>query len=264
MKILFKVALLAIIFSFSSCKSFNKKNINLFTVDYDRQLGAQVAQEIDQNTKEYPTLDSTRYSGAYQYLYHMRDKILNSGKVKHKNDFVWRLRIINDPNTVNAFCTPGGYIYVYTGLIKFLEAEDELAGVLAHEIAHADLRHSTRQLTNRYGLQYLLKAVAGDAQMISEIAGSLIGLKFSRNHETEADEYSVHYLCPTDYDAAGGAKFFEKIQAQGGASMPAFLSTHPNPDNRIENFYNTKQAHNCSGEQTHKNAYNTFKSMLPL
>ena len=63
------------------------------------------------------------------------------------SDFDWELKIIHDDETLNAFCAPGGYIYVYTGLIKFLAHEDNLAGVIGHEIAHADLRHSTQQLT---------------------------------------------------------------------------------------------------------------------
>ena len=67
------------------------------------------------------------------------------------------LRIIHDDSTLNAFCTPGGYIYIYTGILKFLDSEDEFAGVLGHEIAHADLRHSTRQMTKQYGVQILLR-----------------------------------------------------------------------------------------------------------
>jgi len=73
---------------------------------------------------------------------------------KHKDDFAWQVKIIDDPETLNAFATPGGYIYVYTGLIKFLDTEDQLAGVMGHEIAHADLRHSTRQMTSSYGVSY--------------------------------------------------------------------------------------------------------------
>src|SRR5690554_7283140 len=80
--------------------------------------------------------------------------------------------------------------------------------------------------------------LAGDRALIKDITKSIIGLKFSRTHETEADKASVTYLCPTDYVAAGGAKFFEKIEAEGGAGVPEWLSTHPSPDNRIEYFYN--------------------------
>lgn len=222
--------------SCGSGKNGSGKGINLFSISQDKELGAQVAAEIAADSKTYPILDSTTYASTYQYIYKVRDKILNSGNVTHKDDFAWRIQIIQDDATINAFCTPGGYIYVYTGILKFLESEDQLAGVLGHEIAHADMRHSTRQMTTMYGIQTLLDVVAGQREAIKTITSGLIGLKFSRNHETEADERSVHYLCGTDYNAAGGAGFFEKIIAAGGEKTPEFLSTHPNPDNRIENY----------------------------
>ena len=143
------------------CWSINKKNkvkgMNLFTVSQDKELGAKVAAEIDGNQAEYPLLDSIKYKKVYQYIYQIRDKILNSGKVDFKNDFTWQVKIIKDDKIVNAFCTPGGYIYVYTGILKFLESEDQFAGVLAHEIGHADMRHSTRQMTRMFSVKDLLE-----------------------------------------------------------------------------------------------------------
>src|SRR5690554_798942 len=221
-----RIIIFSLLFSstlFFMSREMTKKSIsdfNLFTIENDKQLGKEVAMEIESNPQEYPILDSAKNATAYKYLYDIRDRILNSGKVEHKNDFAWRLRIIHDDQTKNAFCTPGGYIYVYTGLMKYLDSEEQLAGVLAHEIGHADLRHSTRQMTKLYGVETLLNMLAGDRALIKDITKSIIGLKFSRTHETEADKASVTYLCPTDYVAAGGAKFFEKIEAEGGAGVP--------------------------------------------
>lgn len=264
-KIIYLSLILGGIVALANCSnpSKGKTGFNIFTIQQDRELGAQVAAEIEGNQQEYPILDSAQNAAAYKYLYAMRDRILTSGKVVHKDEFQWRMRIIRDDNTLNAFCTPGGYIYVYTGLIKFLDAEDQLAGVIGHEIAHADFRHSTRQMTQVYGVQVLLNVLAGNREALKQITGGLIGLKFSRSHETEADEASVLYLCPTDYDAAGGAKFFQKIQEVGGATPPEFLSTHPNPENRIENFYNIKHVQGCTGAQDYKARYTDFINSLP-
>lgn len=266
MKITFGIVLTGLLF-ISSCGAVNEKNkgkgVNLFTVEQDRELGAQVAAEIDGNPQEYPVLDSVKYASVYQYLYKVRNKILNSGNVDFKDDFQWRLRVIHDDSTLNAFCTPGGYIYVYTGILKFLDSEDQLAGVLGHEIGHADMRHSTRQMTQMYGVQILLDVLAGNRDAIKQITGALVGLKFSRNHETEADERSVLYLCPTDYNAAGGAGFFQKIQEMGGGSPPEFLSTHPDPGNRIEHFINSKTTMGCAGNQTFVNEYRAMVAKLP-
>jgi predicted Zn-dependent protease len=261
LKITFIFTLLLILVS---CGGASKgKGINLFTIDQDRALGAQVAHEIDSNKTEYPVLDSAQNKEVYKYLYKVRDNILNSGKVDLKDEFAWRLRVIHDDSTLNAFCTPGGYIYIYTGILKFLDSEDELAGVLGHEIGHADMRHSTRQMTTMFGLQILLDVLAGDRVALSQITGALIGLKFSRKHEEEADEKSVVYLCPTQYNADGGAGFFEKIQAMGGERQPEFLSTHPDPGNRIEHFHNSKVTLGCKGDKKFESEYAAMISKLP-
>ena len=243
--------------------SKNGGGINLFTIDQDRQLGAQVAAEIDGNQKEYPLLDSVSNKEVYAYVYKIRNAILNSGNVAHKNDFSWRVRIIKNDTVLNAFCTPGGYIYVYTGLMKFLDNEAQLAGVIGHEIGHADLRHSTRQMTKIYGVQVLLQIIAGDRQMIKEVATAVVGLKFSRQHETEADESSVRYLCPTPYQADGGAGFFEKLESQGGTRAPEFLSTHPNPTGRIEHFHNARIEQGCQGTNDFAAEYKRIIAKLP-
>ncbi|MCO5259400.1 MAG: M48 family metalloprotease [Crocinitomicaceae bacterium] len=239
------------------------QGINLFTIQQDKEFGEQVANEIASDPTTYPILDSVRYSSVYQYIYKVRNKILNSGNVAHKDDFGWRVQVIHDDSTVNAFCTPGGYIYVYTGILKFLESEDQLAGVLGHEIGHADMRHSTRQMTTMYGIQTLLDVLAGNRELIKTVTAGLIGLKFSRNHESEADERSVHYLCNTDYNADGGAGFFEKIQQQGGSKIPQFLNTHPNPENRIENFHNQKNNKGCTGRNSYIAEYQAMQKKLP-
>lgn len=250
-----------------SCGVVNEKNqgkgINLFSVEQDKELGAQVAAEIDGNPQEFPLLDSAQYPEVYQYVYNVRDKLLNTGEIDFVEEFDWRLRIIHDDSTLNAFCTPGGYIYIYTGILKFLDSEDQFAGVLGHEMAHADMRHSTRQITKSYGVQFMLDALTGDRVALKQIAGALVALKFSRKHEEEADEKSVDYLCPTDYNADGGAGFFIKIEEMGGSNVPEFLSTHPDPGDRIEKFQNNAVIKGCSGDKDYKTEFEEMVSKLP-
>jgi predicted Zn-dependent protease len=259
--------ILLLVLSVHSCGVGNEKNqgkgFNLFTVEQDKELGAQVAAEIDGNPQEFPLLDSVQYADVYKYVYDVRDKILNTGEVDFKDDFNWRLRIIHDDSTLNAFCTPGGYIYIYTGILKFLDSEDQFAGVLGHEIAHADMRHSTRQMTRMFGIQILLDVLAGDRNALKQVTGALIGLKFSRKHETEADEKSVDYLCPTDWNADGGAGFFMKIEEMGGSNVPEFISTHPDPGDRIEKFQNNAVVKGCSGDKNYKTEYEKMIEKLP-
>ena len=199
----------------SSCSIFNKvkkEGVNVFTIQQDRDFGAQVAAEIDGNRAEYPLLDSASNKEVYAY--------------------------------------------VYTGILKFMESEDQFAGVLGHEIAHADMRHSTRQMTKLYGVDVLLNIIAGKYEMVKQVTESIVGMKFSRDHETEADQRSVEYLCPTPYNAAGGAGFFQKMEnlSKSGQQFE-FLSTHPSPANRIQHFHNAKTDLGCLGNETYKNEY---------
>lgn len=221
--------------SWTGCKD-KDGDFTLFSIEDDKMLGEQVSQEIAKDPVTYPVLDESH--PAYTHIRRIRDNILNSGKVQYRNDFAWSVKIIKDDSTLNAFATPGGYIYVYTGLIKFLESEDELAGVMGHEIAHADKRHSTDQLTKLYGIQLLLQIALGENPgALAEIAASLATLSFGRDAERESDEMSVIYLYSTEYDARGAARFFEKLEKMGQANQgPEFLSTHPNPGNRVEDI----------------------------
>ncbi len=235
-----------------------------FSVNDDIQLGQQLKAEIEANPSEYPLLSEQQYPEAYAILDTIVSKILNSGKIKYKDEFAWEFKIIHDDSTLNAFAAPGGYIYVYTGLIKYLDSEDDLAGVLGHEIAHADLRHTSRQMEKTYGLAILLEIVAGkNSQMLKNIAMQLTSLKFSRDMESEADKFSVIYLCPTDYPADGAANFFEKIEQAGGVSIPEFLSTHPSPDKRIENIRSEKDNRGCTGANTYVSRYQRLINALP-
>jgi beta-barrel assembly-enhancing protease len=246
----------------SGCKA--AKGLNFFSIQDEIALGKEVSQQIESDAKNYPILSESANREAYSYVRGITKKILDSGKVKHRNDFQWVVKIIDDDKTLNAFCTPGGYIYVYTGLIKYLDSEDQLAGVMGHEIAHADLRHSTRQMTKIYGIQLMLQVATGKAEpgLIEQIAVGLVNLKFSRGHEEESDNGSVKYLCATGYNAAGAAGFFKKIESEGGSKLPQFLSTHPNPKNRVQNIESKAQKMGCRGKDTNRTEYSKIKKLL--
>jgi beta-barrel assembly-enhancing protease len=257
------ISLVTVLVLFNSCKN-EDGGINVFSLEDDKKLGQQVADQIAADPSTYPVLSEADYPQSYTYLRALRDRILNSGQVHHKDDFVWEVKIIKDDNTLNAFCTPGGYIYVYTGIIKYLDTEDQLAGVMGHEIAHADRRHSTDAMTREYGLQTLLSIVLGKNQnALTTLASGLLDLKYSRGNETEADEYSVIYLSGTSYQCNGAAGFFQKIESSGsGGGTPEFLSTHPNPDNRITNINDKAASLSCSTTPSGFN-YSAFKNSLP-
>lgn len=275
-----KIALFAgALVLFSTCKTGDGGGVEkcvepplIMSLEQDKQLGAQVDAQLKASPAEFPILDSATNVAAYKYLYDMRDRILNATKsgqpiVKTKDDFAWKLRIIKDDNTLNAFCTPGGYIYVYTGIIKFLDSADDLAGVMGHEIAHADLRHSARQMQNAYGIAIISQVILGENPgILVEMANKLRELKNSRCHESQADEASVNYLGGTNgyYKCNGAATFFQKIEALGGSRVPQILSTHPNPGNRVENINNKAAEVGCNTTTSQESpaTYAQFKALL--
>ena len=264
MKRIIKVAplFIVLVLFFANCKK--DEPVNIFTVEDDITLGKQLKEEIANDPTTYPLISETEYPQAYEHLRRIRDTILASGKVAHKDEFTWECHLI-DQDVLNAFCAPGGYIYVYSGLIKYLDNEAQFAGVLGHEMAHAARRHSTSQLTKAYGLSVLLSVIVGnDPGTLAQITASLLVLAFSRSHENDADAYSVVYLNPSHYDSRGVAGFFEKLHAgdSSGISVP-FLSTHPSDASRIENI--TKkwtELGSISGEWDSL-SYQSFKNSLP-
>jgi predicted Zn-dependent protease len=239
---------------------------NIFSIQDDMDLGIQLRDEIKANPQEYPLLSDNAYPEAYSHIERIRDSILLTGEVDYADTFPWEVYIINDDSVLNAFATPGGYMYFYTGLIKYLDNEAEFAGVMGHEMAHAAERHSTNQLTKAYGLTLLINIVLGQnpnqlAQMAADIGAGLAALAFSRDHEYEADEYSVNYLYQTSYDARGVGGFFDKINSS--PQPPEFLSTHPNPDNRIGKIEEEWTALGGAAGNTYVNSYQDFKNSLP-
>lgn len=243
-------------------------DVNVFSIEDDKDLGQQVKTEIRNNPQEYPILDRAQNPEAYAYIDQMLVDILNSGEVTYRDEFNWEVDIIDDRETLNAFCAPGGYICVYTGLIDYLDNGSDLAGVMGHEIAHADKRHVTDRLTKVYGLQTLLGLVLGENQgLVTEVAATLLVLEFTRNNEEEADMFSVIYLCPTEFKSDGAATFFQQlIEDDATGNTPQFLSTHPNPENRVPNIRNAAESRGCNTNypQEEQAAYNAFKNNLGL
>jgi predicted Zn-dependent protease len=208
----------------------------------DVELGMLTSNKIHSNPKGYPLLSKKDYPETYKHINRVVDNILSSSKIKEESVFAYdSITIINDDKVINAFCTPGGYIFVYTGLIKMAENEDQLAAVIGHEIAHAELRHSVKKLTRGVGRQAIIIAGAAAAGasfgvfIAVEVANKILGLGMGRDAENQADKHSVIYLGTGDkYSSVALADFFEVLASSGkDARIPPILSTHPDTENRI-------------------------------
>lgn len=141
---------------------------------------------------------------------------------------------VSDDPTVNAFAAPGGVVVVNRGLIRAADSAEELAGVLAHEVAHAELRHGTKAMVKGLGLQALGALVLGDwaGSLAGEAATQLVNMKFSREAEREADAEGLKRLVHAGISPQGMLRFFGKLGKEQ-AALPAVLSTHPLPEDRL-------------------------------
>ncbi|MDP3149568.1 MAG: M48 family metalloprotease [Ignavibacteria bacterium] len=251
----------------SSCSGSG--GFNMFSDSEDIKLGHDVSAEMLNNQAEYPVFrgDPTIKTYIDQRIF---SQILTSPKIAKKNVYDYKIELIADDNTLNAFALPGGNVYVYTGLLKFLNSEAALAGVLAHEIAHAERRHATQRMTKYYGTQFLVGMLLGSQpSKVAEVASNLfVGLAFlanSRSDEDEADKYSIEYLKDTRFYPGSVKFFFEEMRDDGLVSsksnkVATFLSTHPDPVNRIAKANERLQSSGIAIKDWKSNDANLFKN----
>ncbi|RAV97832.1 M48 family metallopeptidase [Pseudochryseolinea flava] len=161
--------------------------------------------------------------------------------------FAWEFNLIDDPKTVNAWCMPGGKVAFYTGIMPICRDETGIAVVMGHEVAHAIANHGRERMSQQMLAQYglgTLSAVMGqnptagkDLLLQAVGAGTNIGmLKFSREHESEADHIGLIFMAMAGYDPNEAPKFWERMTAGGGQEPPEFMSTHPSHSTRIKDL----------------------------
>lgn len=243
----------------------------LFDVEYDIDLGRQTVASITADPEEYPILDPKEYPESYRYMKNLVSEITKSDDIKYRQLFKYdSIQIINRDDVLNAFCAPGGYIYVYTGLIRYLDSPDHLAGVLGHEIAHAELRHSATQLQKEYGRERLMDFIilSGSVDLSGAIGASILKdlskLSYSRDDEANADAHSVIYLEDSKYACDGAAGFFKKLIDRGeDVNIPEFLSDHPDSQARVDAITRDAAKAGCSTQLTDPSSWNQFKTTLP-
>lgn len=165
--------------------------------------------------------------------------------VVSQSEYPFEFHVLQDSETVNAFALPGGQIFITNALLQRLNSQSQLAGILGHEIGHVVARHGAEHLAKRELGSTLVTAVGvatTDEQgrgrqtaAIARVANEMIALRYGREAELESDRLGVQFMAEAGYDPRGMIEVMEILgSAQSGSPSPEFLSTHPNPDNRIQ------------------------------
>lgn len=212
-----------------------REEIVLLSTEAEVSIGRDLHQKI---AKEFSFSTDQEKNDRYQ-------RIANSlAIVSDRQDYTYQFYLI-DKDELNAFTTPGGYIYFFTGLFDKLPSDDAIAAVIAHEIGHCAARHVAKKFQAALSVNVLQSLIFHHipmAEATRQIAGmstnaalNLVFSAFSRRDEYEADALSIKYLYLADYDLNGIIEAFELLQSESkGPRPPAWLSTHPYIEDRIK------------------------------
>lgn len=223
----------------TQCAWFGKAGAYLVSEQDESRLGAEFDRQLRTDTaakKEYPLFvaNTPEKKAMQDYVIGIAREVYAAVPAKEKPSYAFTYTLI-DADVQNAFAVPGGYVYIYTGILKTMKDESELAGVLGHEIAHVTQHHYRDALVKETGLQALVQVLVGkDAGQLKVLVAqsfeSLASLSFSRGNEADADKNGTRYLALAGRNPMGIAKYFQRVQSPG----PEWLSTHPAPKNRVE------------------------------
>ena len=236
---LFPALLMVLVVANTSAQTPITPDRNSYSLADDIKLGQQAVAEAK---KQLPMLNDGRVDAFVENVgAHLATAI--ASELRHAG-FRYTFDVVNQKE-INAFALPGGPMFLNRGMIEAARSEAELAGVMAHEIAHVALRHGTAQATK--GQKFEIGAVAGQilGAIVGGAAGSAISqgsqlglgtyfLKYGREYERQADLMGAQIMARAGYDPREMANMFKTLEAKGGRSGPEWLSSHPNPGNRSE------------------------------
>lgn len=225
-----------------------RSQLSLLDRGTEDALGQQAYQE--QLAQEERVTADPAYHGPVERIARRLAAVVEKGfDSVEPPGFQWEFVTVDDANTVNAWCLPGGKICVYTGIFPVCADENGLAAVIGHEIMHAVFRHGNERISQgmlaNVGTSVLTEFIGGEnAQAKQQIQAALglgaqVGLlmPFSRKGETEADEYGLYAAARAGYDPQAGIQVWERMaKLSGDGKPPEILSTHPADETRIANM----------------------------
>ncbi|MEP4532002.1 MAG: M48 family metalloprotease [Cyclobacteriaceae bacterium] len=208
----------------------------LFSIEDEKALATELLVWVGEDSTK-SVFSPEDYPQAYSYAQGIIDDVFEADSVneqslfEHAEDFAWEVFFLNDAD-INAFVTPGGKIFVNSGLIQLLESKDEFASLIFHLMAHADQRHATKQLLISLSITELKQAAQGTNSLaLNEIGENLLGeriaFSFSQGDEKEVDNLTVEYLALGGYACDAAKGFYQELnKREQQGNPPAFYNAH--------------------------------------
>ena len=199
------------------------------SIDQEKKLGKMLVEDWMLDEGGITLLKDSMVDSAMTVISERLTAVLPESGYEHH---IWVIR----DEQINAMTLPGGYILVNSGLIRFSDSPEEVAGVIAHELGHVEKRHVLSRMVGEFGLQILFSVLTGgDAVILGELSRSLLSNFFSREQEEEADAFAWDLMCRSGCDPRVLATFFRKLEDEhpNGPDALEILSTHPHNEARV-------------------------------
>jgi len=254
------IGFLFLVLSCATTGPGGKKSLILIPTSTEIEIGREVSSEVESSEKLHTD------QRVQNYVNNVGQKI---AEVCDRKDIKYTFKVI-DSEQVNAFACPGGFIYIYAGLIKIMDNEAQLAAVLAHEVGHVVARHSVKRLQTVYGYSILMDVLLGDK--MSEVALQMINAAtflilqgYGRDNEFEADNYGILYAYRASHNPKAMVQIFNKFIEVEGSPPSVFeqlLLSHPPTQDRIDKA--NKQIEEIGGENLpyHTEEFAVIKTLL--
>lgn len=256
---------LSICLAMISCK--RTEDLVDFTQDEELLLGEKLA-ELIAASESYSIIPEEGNSVAYGYVNSRLNEITTSTSIRKSEDFQWSITLL-DSEERSAFVTPGGYIYINSGLLFFLENEDQFSGLIAHMVAHVDSSHVMERLFFEFGVNNLKSIASGNDQDALQSILSVLDphdspVTFSRANEIEADNHSVALLAESDQSCISGGLFINRMLTIQPEGQQDFLLVHRGADNRVEDISTLAGEIGCNIDVDSQSAqrFSSFRNSL--
>jgi beta-barrel assembly-enhancing protease len=233
------------IMAFSVISYYTKSSVNPITGKKER-VDLSPEQEVAMGMQSAPQM-AAQFGGEYgdqnvqMFIQKIGQRLVKAAGLE-SSPYKFDFHVLADPQTVNAFALPGGQIFITVGLLKKLEIEDQIAGVLGHEIGHVVNRHSAQQMAKEGMWQGIVQGVAlgtsgggMNGGQIAQMVSQMVNQKYGREDELESDKCGLHYMKDAGFKPKEMIKVMKILEEAGGGAKGGsdFSSSHPSPANRI-------------------------------